>query len=83
MSIRCGIDLGTTYSAISFYDENSRHIETIDLEHADGRNTIPSVVYYQPGGGVIVGEAARNAEILEEVVELGRVRSGERCNEEP
>jgi molecular chaperone DnaK len=61
MSIRCGIDLGTTYSAISFYDENGRRLETIDLEHADGGNTIPSVVYYEPGGTVIVGEAARNA----------------------
>lgn len=61
MSIRCGIDLGTTYSAISWYDADNRRVETIDLEHADGSNIIASVVYFEDGGNVIVGEAARNA----------------------
>lgn len=61
MTIRCGIDLGTTYSAISWYDLDGRRIETIDLEHSDGNPTIPSVVYYEAGGNVVVGEAARNA----------------------
>lgn len=61
MSIRCGIDLGTTYSAISFYDSYNRRVETVDLEHADGRNIIPSVVYFEAGGNVVVGEAAKNA----------------------
>lgn len=61
MSVRCGIDLGTTYSAISWYDPDNRRVETIDLDHADGQAIIPSVVYFEAGGGVIVGEAARNA----------------------
>ncbi len=61
MSIRCGIDLGTTYSAISFYDSYNRRVETVDLEHADGKNIIPSVVYFEAGGNVVVGEAAKNA----------------------
>ena len=63
MSIRCGIDLGTTYSAISWYDPDNRRVETIDLEHADGHNTIPSVVYFEAGGNVVIGEAARNASL--------------------
>lgn len=61
MSICCGIDLGTTYSAISWYDSFNRRVETIDLEHADGLPIIPSVVYFEPGGNVVVGEAARDA----------------------
>jgi molecular chaperone DnaK len=61
MSIRCGIDLGTTYSAISYYDAYNRRVETIDLEHADGGQIIPSVVYFEAGGNVVVGEAARSA----------------------
>jgi molecular chaperone DnaK len=61
MNIRCGIDLGTTYSAISYYDEDNHRVETIDLEHADGQRIIPSVVFFEPGGNVIVGEPARNA----------------------
>ncbi|MFO1432362.1 MAG: Hsp70 family protein [Candidatus Competibacteraceae bacterium] len=63
MSIRCGIDLGTTYSAISWYDADNRRVETIDLEHADGHNIIPSVVYFEAGGNIVVGEAARNANL--------------------
>ena len=63
MSVRCGIDLGTTFSAISFYSEHQRRVETVDLEHADGFNTIPSVVYYEAGDNVVVGETARNAQL--------------------
>jgi molecular chaperone DnaK len=64
MSIRCGIDLGTTYSAVSWYDDGNRRVDTVDLEHADGGPILPSVVYYEPGGAVIVGEAARGAATL-------------------
>jgi molecular chaperone DnaK len=62
MSIRCGIDLGTTYSAISWYDDFNRRVVPIDLETADGKAIIPSVVYYEAGGNVIVGESAVNAQ---------------------
>src|SRR5262245_6527314 len=60
MTIRCGIDLGTTYSAISYYDENIGRVETASLPHADGGESIPSVVYYETGGNVVVGDAALN-----------------------
>jgi molecular chaperone DnaK len=61
MGVRCGIDLGTTYSAISWYDPDNRRVETIDLDTADGDQILRSVVFYEPGGQVIVGEAAYNA----------------------
>lgn len=64
--IRCGIDLGTTYSAISYYDEDSQRVDTIDLAHADGQRIIPSVVFYEPSGNVIVGETARNSALTYE-----------------
>lgn len=63
MGIRCGIDLGTTYSAISFYDSFNHRVETIDLEHADGRNILPSVVYFESEGNVVIGDAAQNAKL--------------------
>jgi molecular chaperone DnaK len=63
MSVRCGIDLGTTYSAISYHDVDNRRVEPIQLEHADGQLIIPSVVYFEPGGTVVVGEAAQNAAV--------------------
>jgi molecular chaperone DnaK len=59
-----GIDLGTTYSAISWYDaENQRRLVNIELvEAADGAKEIRSVVYYPgPGQPPVVGETAWNA----------------------
>jgi len=61
MGVRCGIDLGTTYSAISWYDPDNRRVETIDLDTADGGQVLRSVVFYEPGGRVVVGEAAYSA----------------------
>ncbi|HEX3990748.1 MAG TPA: Hsp70 family protein, partial [Acetobacteraceae bacterium] len=62
MPVRCGIDLGTTYSSISWFDPYNNRVDTIDLETADGAKVIRSVVYY-PGQGdpVVVGETAWNA----------------------
>ena len=62
MSLRCGIDLGTTYSAISWYDSFNNRVETADLESADGGKILRSVVYYPEGGGPpVVGDTAWNA----------------------
>lgn len=62
MAIPCGIDLGTTYSAISWYDEFNRRVETLGLSTADGMPHLRSVVYY-PGEGEapVVGDSAWNA----------------------
>ncbi|MGE0129082.1 MAG: Hsp70 family protein [Blastocatellales bacterium] len=62
MAVRCGIDLGTTYSAISWYDGYNNRVDTIDLESADGAKTIRSVVYYQGANDApVVGDTAWNA----------------------
>lgn len=58
----CGIDLGTTYSSVACYLPENRRVENIDL-YADGGQTLRSVVYFEPGGNVIVGEAAHNAAV--------------------
>jgi molecular chaperone HscC len=60
MSLRCGIDLGTTCSAISWYNPDNRRVEIVELDHTGARE-LPSVVYFEPGGRVIVGDMARNA----------------------
>lgn len=51
-----GIDLGTTYSCISYLDENSRPVV---IAGDNNRLVTPSVVYIGPDGGVIVGETAK------------------------
>lgn len=62
MSVRCGIDLGTTYSSISWFDSYNNRVETIDLNTADGAKSIRSVVYYPEGEQPpVVGETAWNA----------------------
>ncbi len=62
MAISCGIDLGTTYSAISFYDKDNDRVDTIDLETADGSNILPSVVFFPDNGQApVVGDSAVNS----------------------
>ncbi len=60
---RCfGIDLGTTYSVISYYEEIDNRVETVDLDSSDGGNLLPSVVYFPEGGQApVVGQTAQNA----------------------
>jgi molecular chaperone DnaK len=61
MPIRCGIDLGTTYSAISYFSTDDNRVERIDLESADGANVVRSVVCYPgPGNRPVIGETAWN-----------------------
>lgn len=58
MNLRCGIDLGTTYSAISWYDDDNHRLEVIDLNTVDGNRLLPSIVFFESGGNIIVGETA-------------------------
>ena len=54
-----GIDLGTTYSCISYLNE---HGEPVTLPNQEGELSTPSVVLFDKGGEVVVGtEALRNA----------------------
>lgn len=52
-----GIDLGTTYSCISYVDEFGK---SVVLKNAEGENTTPSVVYFESMDNIIVGNEAKN-----------------------
>ena len=51
-----GIDLGTTYSAIAWLDQNGKPEV---LANIDGNNTTPSVVYFESPDNIVVGETAK------------------------
>lgn len=51
-----GIDLGTTYSCISYVDE---HGKPVVVYNAEGELTTPSVVYFESPENVVVGRTAK------------------------
>ena len=51
----CGIDLGTTNSAVAIVVDG----KPVIVADAKGNRTIPSVVSFAPDGGVLVGHDAR------------------------
>ncbi|NBE84914.1 Hsp70 family protein [Micromonospora rubida] len=58
-----GIDLGTTYSVVSYIDETGRPAVVRNVITND--ETTPSVVYFEEGAGeVVVGEAAKRVSRL-------------------
>ena len=57
-----GIDLGTTNSAVATTAANG---VTTTIADRDGARIIPSVVYFAPDGGVVVGERAQSMAVLE------------------
>ncbi len=59
--VAVGIDLGTTYSAISFVDEQGR---PCSIENTGGENLTPSVVFFDDDGHV-VGREARMAGVMD------------------
>jgi hypothetical protein len=46
MTVCCGIDLGTTYSSIAWFNPASQLAEAIPLAHANGSSAIRSIVCY-------------------------------------
>ena len=56
MGKKIGIDLGTTYSCVSYVDENAI-VKIID--NSEGEQTTPSVVYFAENGEITVGSTAR------------------------
>jgi molecular chaperone DnaK len=57
-----GIDLGTTNSVVASIDDQGT---VVVLRNAVGDEITPSVVYFEPGGGVVVGEEALQATVTD------------------
>jgi molecular chaperone DnaK (HSP70) len=53
-----GIDLGTTYSCISYIDE---HGQPVVVANKEGELTTPSVVFFEDADNVVVGMHAKDA----------------------
>ena len=61
-----GIDLGTTYSCIAYVDEHGRPIVAPNSENA---LTTPSVVYFEFGNNIVVGQIAKDtAEVYPDLI---------------
>lgn len=69
-----GIDLGTTYSCISYVDETGRPV----VINIDGQSTTPSVVQILDDGNVVVGQIAKDSAVAESdsVVDFVKRRMG-------
>ncbi len=57
-----GIDLGTTYSCIAHIDEYEKLEIIPDADY--NRPTVPSVVYFEEEGNVVVGESAKESSVF-------------------
>lgn len=57
-----GIDLGTTFSAMAYLSAEG---QPITILNAENDRTTASVVLFEPGGGVVVGQTARTAALTQ------------------
>ena len=60
MALTVGIDLGTTYSVISYIDPQSK--KAVILPNRFKNKTTPSAVGFNPDGTYVIGEAAKSME---------------------
>ncbi|MGV3145770.1 Hsp70 family protein [Streptococcus parasuis] len=51
-----GIDLGTTYSAVSYVDSYDK---PVILKNRNGKDITPSAIYFAEDGNIVVGQAAK------------------------
>jgi molecular chaperone DnaK len=72
-----GIDLGTTYSVVSYIDETGRPAVT---RNSEGQDTTPSVVYFETEDNIVVGKVAKESAGVypEQVVSLIKREMGDR-----
>lgn len=56
-----GIDLGTTYSVGAYLDEQGA-VQIID--NSEGRSITPSVVFFDDGNNIVVGEIAKDNAVI-------------------
>ncbi|HKM13910.1 MAG TPA: Hsp70 family protein [Candidatus Methanomethylophilaceae archaeon] len=56
--MKVGIDLGTTYSAVAYFDKDS--LEATVIPNMDGDLLTPSVIYFDPDGTLLIGKNAKN-----------------------
>ncbi len=72
-----GIDLGTTYSAAAYVKQNG----DVDIvSNSEGTRQMPSVVMFDDDNGIIVGEVAKDNEVLypEKVVVAAKNEMGKK-----
>lgn len=72
-----GIDLGTTYSVVSYIDETGRPAVT---RNSDSQDTTPSVVYFESADNIVVGRVAKETSGVfpDQVVSLIKREMGDR-----
>lgn len=71
-----GIDLGTTYSVVSYLDDSGKPVVVLDM--MDSSPTMPSVVYFENDASYLVGHTAKQSAILapDQVVSLVKREMG-------
>jgi len=65
--MKFGIDLGTTYSSIGWYNPETRQVEIADFRSAQGpqgAKLLPSAVFVESADNVVVGNTAINQGLL-------------------
>ena len=73
-----GIDLGTTYSVVSYIDDSGKPVVVRNM--LQGQDTTPSVVFFENESNVIVGSVAKESAILapDQVVAMVKREMGNR-----
>ena len=80
MAKTIGIDLGTTNSAVSVFENGEAKI----IQNKEGKNTTPSVVAFTKNGDILVGESAKRQSVTNPkntIYSIKRIM-GLMCNED-